>query len=890
MSSEKRYCKYMKRSLALIIAVLGFIGVVQAGHIAGGELYYKYIGPGANGTLKYEITLRLFRECSAGGNNVAEMPSVVTLGIYNRTSASAYTLNSSFSVNQSDFRTINITPSAYPCIIPPPVVCYQVGYYTTTRDLPRNAFGYTIAFQTCCRSDGIMNMMEFAIPGGNTGDGATYVANIPGNNAITADSTNSSPVFSLKDTAVVCQNSQFTLDFGATDPDPRDSLSYTFCGAYNRGDATSSANITPSVPPYQNISYVPGFSGGAPLGPNVTINPRTGLISGIAPMSGKYVINVCISEWRDGVKISEHRKDFTMRVENCTIADATLKPDYITCDGFTMSFANLTNSPLVTSWYWDFGVPTLTTDTSTQQAPTFTFPDTGTFTMKLVVNRGQQCADSTVAPVKVYPGFFPDFTFSGGCKDFPVQFFDATTTNYGVPTGWRWDFGDSTTLADTSNLQNTQWLYAKPGTKPVRFIVGNTKGCVDTVYKDVIVFEKPPITLPFDDTLICSIDTLQLIAQGTGNFSWAPAYNIIDENTPTPSVFPKVTTKYEVTLNDRGCINKDTVTVQVVDFVTLAAPIDTTICLTDSVVLRPVTDGLYFSWTPAGTLDNPIKKNPVAVPVDPITQYTVTASIGKCNASDIVTVRTVPYPIANAGPPITICFDDTTQLNASMVASNFSWTPTNTLINSNTLNPLAFPLTTTQYILTVTDVLGCPKPVRDTVVVTVRPPIKAFAGNDTAVVVGQPLQLNASGGILYTWSPSNGLNRTDIRNPVATLSDNMTYVLRAYTPEDCEGYDTINIMVFKTAPDIFVPNAFTPGKRTNFLFRPAKTPGISKLDFFRVYNRWGQLVYSTNEIGPGWDGSIGGKPQSSGTYVWIVQGTDFTGKRVFKKGTMVLIR
>lgn len=881
----------MKKALALTIAVLGIWAGVKAGHIAGGELYYRYIGPGPNNTDRFEITLRLFRECTAGGPNVADMPANVILGIFARTSASSYSLHSSFTVNRTNFQTINITPSAYPCIVPAPVVCYQVGYFVTTRDLPKNAFGYTISFQTCCRSQNINNMVALPIPNSpNTGDGATYVANIPGTNAITADSTNSSPVFALKDTAVVCQNSQFTLDFGATDPDRGDSLSYSFCSAYNRGDATNSNNITPSTPPYGFISYTQGFSGSSPLGPAVTINPRTGLITGIAPPSGKYVINVCISEWRKGVKISEHRKDFILRVEGCQIADATLRPDYITCDGFTMSFANLTNSSLVNSWYWDFGVPAMTTDTSTQSAPTFTFPDTGTFMMKLVVNRGQQCSDSTVAPVKVYPGFFPDFTFNGGCKDFPVQFFDATATTYGVPTGWRWDFGDPATLADTSQAQNPQWLYQTPGLKPVRFIVGNTKGCIDTVYRDVLVFEKPPITLPFDDTLICSIDTLQLGASGNGNFSWGPAYNIFNENTATPSVYPKTTTDYIVTLNDRGCINRDTVKVRVVDFVTLSAPIDTTICLTDSVVLRPTTDGLKFLWSPAATLDDPTKMNPVAVPVDPVTEYAVTASIGKCNASDTVIVRTVPYPGADAGPPITICYDDTTQLNGQMAGSSFTWTPSNTLINANTLTPLAFPLRTTQYILTVTDVLGCPKPGRDTVIVTVRPPIVAFAGNDTAVVVGQPLQLNATGGILYTWSPPTGLNRTDVPDPVAVLNDNMTYVVRAYTPEDCEGYDTINILVFKTRPDIFVPNAFTPGRRTNNLFRPAKTPGISKLDFFRVYNRWGQLVYSTTEIGPGWDGTIAGKPQDSGTYVWIVQGTDFTGKRVFKKGTMVLIR
>jgi gliding motility-associated-like protein len=212
------------------------------------------------------------------------------------------------------------------------------------------------------------------------------------------------------------------------------------------------------------------------------------------------------------------------------------------------------------------------------------------------------------------------------------------------------------------------------------------------------------------------------------------------------------------------------------------------------------------------------------------------------------------------------------------------------LVNPNTLNPLAHPLVTTRYILSTRDSLsGCPKPSFDTIIVNVRAKIIAFAGHDTSIVVGQPLQLNASGGLLYSWSPPSGLNRTDIRNPIAILNDDMTYILRAYTPEDCESYDTINIKVFKTAPDIFVPNAFTPTGGHNRIFRPIPV-GISNFEFFRVYNRWGQLVYSTNEAGKGWDGTISGKMQDPGSFVWMVQGVDFTGKTVFKKGTMVLIR
>jgi gliding motility-associated-like protein len=100
--------------------------------------------------------------------------------------------------------------------------------------------------------------------------------------------------------------------------------------------------------------------------------------------------------------------------------------------------------------------------------------------------------------------------------------------------------------------------------------------------------------------------------------------------------------------------------------------------------------------------------------------------------------------------------------------------------------------------------------------------------------------------------------------------------------------DTIHIKVFKTLPDIFVPNAFAPSGR-NRLLRPVAV-GISKLEYFRVYNRWGQLVFQAIEAGKGWDGTINGKLQDGGTYVWMVQGKDYTGKTVSKKGTAVLLR
>lgn len=612
---------------------------------------------------------------------------------------------------------------------------------------------------------------------------------------------------------------------------------------------------------------------------------------GHSSFRGDYVVSVCLTEWRRGKAISVHAKDFILRVDSrCDFAAADLKPFYITCNGFDFTFQNEAPfSTLIHSYYWDFGIPGRTDDTSTQAKPKFVFPDSGEYQIKLIINRGEECSDSATTILKVYPGFFPGFTVAGSCKLNPFLFNDATSTRYGTITKWSWAFGDETSTIDVSTIQNAAWKYSTTGFKRVALTVESSKGCVATITKDSVeVRDKPVIGMPFRDTLICSIDTLQLSARGSGNFSWLPGSSIINENTADPLVFPKTTTIYKVTISDNGCINTDSVRVRVVDFVTLTAGRDTTICLTDAVTLRPTSNGLRYVWAPTPTLNNPNIQQPVAIPAS-TTVYRVTSMIGKCNATDDIMVSTVPYPGSNAGNDTVICYEDTVQLKGSIVGSSFMWSPANTLINPSSLNPIAFPLRTTPYLLTVRDVLGCPKPGVDTVLVTVRPKILANAGRDTAIVTGQSLQLFASGAQYFEWSPPLGLNKTNIQSPSATLSDNITYYVKVYTEEGCFNYDTLHVKVFKTNPDIFVPNAFTPGRITNNQFRPVPV-GISTLEFFRVYNRWGQLIFSSNDSSRGWDGNFGGKQQDAGTYVWMARGKDFTGRTVFKKGTMVLIR
>lgn len=858
----------------IMLAQSGF-----ARHIKGGEIHYIYIGPGAQpGTDKYLIRLRLFVSCQS---TEGQLETEVSLGVFkNSNNAPAFDPITA-SLTRSELITLG-SPS--PCIINPSSVCYWIREYSVTRDLPRDPQGYTIIFQRCCRIDGIRN----ASP--NVNIGATYSCQIQGTSSVGATGINSNPEFIIKDTVLICQKRRFQLDYHALDQDG-DSLTYEFTTGYYGGNLNNAIVTNPTAPNLLlPINYASGFSGLKPLGPGVNINRITGLISGLAPASGDYVVCVLLKEYRNGVKLTEHRKDFIIHVDDrCDFPSAALEPSYITCDGFNFNFQNeAPSSPLVHSYYWDFGVNGVNTDTTSQQQPTFTFPDTGVYKVTLFVNKGDLCSDSASTIMKVYPGFFPGFASSGICILKPVQFTDTTRTRYGAISSWQWNFGDGTTKADTSLVNNPSWKYSDTGVKNIQFIVSSSKGCRDTVMAAIDMVDKPPISFPFRDTLICSIDTLQLHAKGSGNFSWSPSGSMLNSLTAEPLVFPKTTTLYTATLEESGCVNSDSVQVRVVDRVDLNPGNDSTLCLGDTAILNPSGDGLYFAWSPAASLDLPTSKHPHASP-SATTTYTVVASIGKCYASGQVTLKAVPYPLSAAAADTFICYRDTAYLHATAKGIRYNWVPANSLSNPNILNPYAFPQQSTVYSLFVFDTLGCPKPGISQVKVEVNPQIIAFAGNDTSIVVGQLLQLQGSGAPSFLWYPAMGLDRNDIENPVAILNKDQEYIMKTFTEEGCFAYDSIRVKVFTTAPDIFVPNAFTPNHTSNALFRPIPV-GISKMDLFRVYNRNGMLVYSSTRMGDGWDGNFNGKPQATGGYVWMVQGVDYTGRVISKKGTMVLIR
>ena len=879
----------MRFRLLFLFLVLGTFSS-EAAHLKGGWIQYSYLGPGATpSTSRYQIIVRQYMDCNS---TASQRDGQVFLGVFNSRTGERIRTET---ISKSAEETLDKN-SFSPCLNSPPRVCFLILRYDLVIDLPDNPDGYSLTVQRCCRITGIVNVS------GNSGNiGVSYTNTIPGVINGTDYSKNSSPVFAQKDTAIVCFNSPFTFDFSATDADG-DQIIYSFCSGSIGGGSGSPIPNPPTAPPYASVPYNPSYPGNSPLGLAVTIDPNTGIIRGTAPgVTGQFVVAVCANEYRNGVLIGSTKKEIHITVAGCSISAAELKPNYITCNGTTLSFQNESSNSSITSYFWDFGVAGINSDTSSSPTPTYDFlnsgRDSGTFTVKLVVATSGGCKDSATTIVKVYPDLRVNFNAAGNCFLNPYTFQDVSTNKYGSIVERRWNFGDNSSTLDTASAKDTAWTYTNSGTVQVKLYVKNSFGCADSVTKTLTILDKPILSLAFKDTLICSIDTLRLSANiGSGIINWTPTAGpnenrILFKNTTSPLVYPRDTTRYLIRVEDNGCISQDTVTVNVLQFIDVDAGMDTTICQTDQIVLSPISYALSYLWTAStGEVVDPVK-NPLVQPVS-TTKYLVTANLGKCQDRDSVVIKVVPYPQVNIGQDTTICFGSRIKLSALVVGSVFTWSPTISLLNERTLTPLAGPSDTTQYILLVSDTLGCPKTVIDTVQINVLPPIDADAGKDTTLAPGQAHQLQASGGTQYFWTPATGLSNVNIPNPIVTLDNSVDSVIyRVYVADGpCVRSDLVTIRISNLGPDIIVPSGFTPnGDGKNDLARPI-TPGIAQLKYFIIFNRLGETIYTTSVIGEGWDGTYKGQNQAPGTYIYQAEGLDFRGNTIFRKGTIVLIR
>jgi gliding motility-associated-like protein len=630
-----------------------------------------------------------------------------------------------------------------PCL-QPINVCIEQAFFTGTYTFPPIPGGYTLVYQRCCRNSAIQS-----IPA-NTG--ATYVAHLS-NNTYTV---NSSPRFTRRPPLFICADSYFQFDNSATDPDG-DSLSYSLVNALD-GATGNCADPSPnstgntrgcptqaSPPPYTSVPYYSPYGAANPANSpsnagNMQIDPVTGLLTGLPNQTGIFVVAVAVSEYRNGVYIGQTIRDYQFNIVQCNIPIASLiylpgtfnsstnfgtyqldcTTRTVVFDSMKVNFYNPppTNVPLTYSW--DFGVPGSTTDTSSQKYPVFTYPDSGTYFVTVVVSKtlsGQGCYDTAHALVITYPTLNTSFTFQSGCQDSAVVFTDHSVSTSSPLNSWHWNFGDG----QSSGLQNPMHNYNNPGTYAVSLTVGNVKGCTVTGIDTVIVKPKPVAN--FSATSLCIFDTAHFLYTGTGtvtNYYW-------NFGNGTTSSIQNPNVVYTAT----GSMNVSLVTV-----------------------------------TPDGCRDTIVKP---------------------------LTVN--PLPVITPSPNVTICHFTTTQISASGGVS-YTWSPGSTLSDSVISDPVAAPASSTTYHVTATDANGCIN--SDSVVVTLFPIPQINAGADTSICLTgsnyhTSVQLDATGGISYVWSPATGLSNPNIANPVASPSANQTYILTGTDANGCIGIDSMTV-------------------------------------------------------------------------------------------------
>lgn len=542
----------MKR-FPLFILIFFWFHAAQATHIIGGELYYDCLGNN-----QYRITLKVYRDCY---NGQAPFDDPAALSIWNGNINSLY---STISINFPGSANVPFI-SGNPCFQAPPNVCVEEAVYTKIITLPASTSSYIIAYQRCCRNNTIINL---ANPGGT---GATYTETIPPSSVVTC---NSSPRFNNFPPIALCMGETLVFDHSATDPDG-DSLVYELCSTYDGASPTDPQPSVTSAPPFDYITFTGGYSAGYPIAsaPPITIDPQTGELVVKPTQLGQYVVGVCVKEYRNGMLIGTHRRDFQFNVTICqtnVVADIEL-PSYFTpgpggvyysCNGLTVPFDNLS----INGWYyaWNFGDPATNADTSSLVTPSYTYTDSGTYTIQMIANPGYFCADTDYIRLFVKEGVNIDFTVPPGqCIDGNSFNFNITG-QYDTGTNFSWTFDNGASPPTSTAVNPSGISYAAPGIYTVH-VDAEDQGCTDSATHQVIVYGHPSVDfsvpqigcVPYTATFSMTIDSayndlhyLWSFGDGHSSSASSPVHVYYNEGIYDVSLVAYATT---------GC--KDTITI-----------------------------------------------------------------------------------------------------------------------------------------------------------------------------------------------------------------------------------------------------------------------------------------------------------------------------------------
>jgi gliding motility-associated-like protein len=621
----KKYSNYLLQTLFIFVLFFCYKNTALATHIIGGEMNYKCLGNN-----KYEISLTIYRDCYYGNPN-AWFDNPAYVGVFDKQGTLVDSLKMRLRNNDTLAVVLNDT-----CLQIPQNVCVHTTTYKDTITLLPKAGGYYLAYQRCCRNQTIVNIVD------PLQSGATFGVEIS-EEALMA--CNSNAKFKNWPPIFICVNEPIKFDHSAIDID-NDSIYYKLCTPLLGGTPVVPLPIPTNPPPYDTVVWKNPYSLYNILGGTnpLKINPQTGELSGIPITVGQFVVGICAFEYRKGKLISVNRRDFQYNIGVCTTITAAFFAPKIQCNNLVVKMEN--KSKNASKFLWTFGDPTKPTFTSNDKSPTYTYPDTGTYVIRLIANPNSACADTfSTSVILKKTDLIADFDFKiGSCADsVSVELTDKSKDPSNVATTWEYVLTlDSTMLK--LNGKNQKFKLGKTGKWTVKQTVTAKNGCPISISKEVNV---NTLQLFLKDTIkVCAGDSVQLNPGGIPNYryKWTPKDGLKDTQTANPIVQPTKDILYTVmaSLADSSCQATRSTFIKVTTGstpLTLVADKDT-IYTGGSVQLTATKDTSYmYIWTPISSLSKPNIYNPIAKPTE-TTVYTVKVKKigGGCGNAAQVTV------------------------------------------------------------------------------------------------------------------------------------------------------------------------------------------------------------------------------------------------------------
>jgi len=358
---------------------------------------------------------------------------------------------------------------------------------------------------------------------------------------------------------------------------------------------------------------------------------------------------------------------------------------------------------------------------------------------------------------------------------------------------YTWFFGAFATPASFVGASPPPVYFNTTGTVQIILILSDSCG-VDTGYHNVNIFPAPMAEAGADTTL-CRFDTVQIgsIPISSHSYAWNPTIGLSDSIIANPYAYADSSLTYVVVITNMvsGCTNSDSITITRYPATIANAGIDTSHCAGDSLQLN-ATGGIIYSWTPSTGLSDDSIANPWVIVIDTTTYFVTVTDSNSCSAMDSVTIRVNPLPNAYAGADTSYCEGDSVQLMASGGVS-YVWTPGSGLSDASIADPWVDTSNTTIYVVTVSDSNNCVG--MDSVTVSVNALPVVDAGSDTSICSGNSVQLFASGGIIFAWTPANDLSDDSIQNPIASPLDTTKYFVTVVDSLGCSNMDSVVISV-----------------------------------------------------------------------------------------------